>query len=286
MTTLKQLKIEFEERFHQKWTSLAVLYHYKAIISQLTGIPFNQVVFHLEDSLDEGKVTLFKSHIERLDVDEPLQHIVGETDFMGYKIICSPDALIPRPETEELVEWILSKIDTEKDTKILDLCTGTGCIAIALAKLAPRASLFGIDLFDRTLELAKLNGQQNQVSIEWSQVDVLSELEMKPFQTNDFTAWVSNPPYIPNQEKSDMAENVLLFEPHDALFVPDNNPLLFYRKIADLAQSGLQKGGWLFFEIHENFGKEMIALLQEFNFTNISLEQDMQGKDRIIYGQK
>lgn len=288
MTTRNQLKIEFEERFHDKWTSFSVQYHFKAIASKLFSIPFSEVAFNLSDEVTDEELLVFQSFLLRLEDNEPLQHIVGETEFMGFPILCSSSALIPRPETEELVELILDKVKSQikEDFHVLDLCTGTGCIAIALQKFLPNAKISALDYFDDTIELAETNCELNKVSIEILKVNVLSEIEMAHLAEKRFDVWVSNPPYIPESDKSKMEENVLRFEPGAALFVPNEDPLLFYSIITRNATKSLKEKGWLFFEIHEDFGKEMIALLEENKFKNIGLVNDMQGKSRMIYGQK
>jgi len=288
LTTRNQLKNEFEERFHQKWTSLSVQYHFKAIASKLFSIPFSEVAFNLKDEVTDEELLVFQSFLLRLEVYEPLQHIVGETEFMGLPILCSSSALIPRPETEELVELILEKVKSQvkKDFHVLDLCTGTGCIAIALQKLLPNAKITALDYFDDTIELAHKNCELNKISVEILKVNVLSESEMAILTENFFDIWVSNPPYIPESDKSKMEDNVLRFEPGAALFVPNDDPLLFYKIITRNATNSLKENGWLFFEIHEDFGKELIALLKQNKFRNIGLVKDMQGKNRMIYGQK
>lgn len=287
LTTLYTLKTEFEERFHQKWTSLSVQYHFKALASKLLSIPFNEVVFNLSETVDESQKKIFLSYLDRLEENEPLQHVIEETEFMGFPIICSPDALIPRPETEELVELVVNTAKViNRELKILDLCTGTACIAIALQKFLPNSTVEALDNFENTIQLAKLNCDHNDVSIRLKKVDVLSKDEMSQFGENLYDIWVSNPPYIPNSDKLQMADNVLNFEPHEALFVSDQDPLIFYEAIAKSAQQSLKKDGWLFFEIHEDFGEEMIALLKENKFRNVSVITDLQGKNRMTSCQK
>jgi release factor glutamine methyltransferase len=287
LTSLNKLKLEFEERFHQKWTSLSVQYHFKSIASKILSIPFNQVVFNLNKELNQEQFETFLSFVKRLENDEPLQHLIEETEFMGFPIICSPAALIPRPETEELVEQIVLKFkDQKEELKVLDLCTGTGCIAVALKKLMPFLVVDALDNFDTTLQLAKKNSELNGTEIRFFKTDVLSNLEMSRLRIESYDVWVSNPPYIPNSDKQKMEANVLEFEPHEALFVSNEDPLIFYKAIAKSAQISLKKNAWLFFEIHEDFGEEMIALLEEFGFRNIRVIQDMQGKNRMTICQK
>lgn len=287
MTTLHTLKIEFEERFHDKWTSLSVQYHFKALVSKIVSIPFNEVFFHLTTTIDENQLIAFRRAFSRLETNEPLQYIIEMTEFMGFPIKCSPAALIPRPETEELVELIINTLKSEKkELKILDLCTGTGCIAIALQKLRRNSTVIALEYYDNTIRLARENIELNHLQIEVIKVDVLSETEMNKLGNMEYDIWVSNPPYIPSLDKIQMDENVLDFEPHEALFVADSDPLIFYKSILKSAHFSLKKDGWLFFEIHEKFGEEMIALLKLENFKSIHLHKDLQGKNRMISGQK
>ncbi|PIQ46942.1 MAG: protein-(glutamine-N5) methyltransferase, release factor-specific [Cytophagales bacterium CG12_big_fil_rev_8_21_14_0_65_40_12] len=219
--------------------------------------------------------------IEQLLAHLPIQHIIGEVEFYGCRIKTDGRALIPRPETEELVDWICQENELDAPN-ILDIGTGTGCIPIALKRAIPEAKVNAVDISREALALAKENAQANHVTIDFAQLDVLKDVI--PFQQLDII--VSNPPYIPIQEKESMDSNVVDFEPNLALFVSDEDPLIFYRVIAEQAIQILNLGGILYFEIHENFGQMLVTLMEEIGFTNVTLKQDLQGKDRMIQAQK
>jgi release factor glutamine methyltransferase len=191
------------------------------------------------------------------------------------------NVLIPRPETEELVDWILSNnriIETSNPLKILDIGTGSGCIAISLAKNLPNAQVYAIDVSEQALATAEKNAKRNNVNVIFIQKDILATEDLG----QQFDIIVSNPPYVRNLEKEEIKKNVLNNEPHLALFVQDNDALIFYTKIANLAQKNLSDNGQLYFEINQYLGKEMIALLQNLNFKNIELRKDIYGNDRMI----
>ncbi len=286
MSTLRDLKITIEERFHDKWTSLSVQYHFKLMASHLLKVDFSEVNFHLNHAVSTEQKMTFENWLDQLWTEKPIQYILGETEFRGLRFFCSPSALIPRPETEELVELIVTEFNTSAELKILDLCTGTGCIAICLQKELKKSKVIALDYFEDVIALAQLNNAENSTSVNFEIVNVLSESEMRKYGTEDYDIWVSNPPYIPEKEKIEMSANVLDYEPPAALFVEDLDPLIFYRQIAANAQKGLKSGGQLFFEIHENFGQETIALLQSLDFVNVDLHKDLQGKERMISAQK
>ena len=203
----------------------------------------------------------------------PIQYVFGHTDWMGLRLHVTPATLIPRPETAELVEWILSSCDQQKPLRIADIGTGSGCIAIALKKKCPIWQVQGIDISSEALEVAKMNAQENNVDIEWKRLDILSET------SEQVDIIVSNPPYICNREKVDMDSRVLDYEPHTALFVPDNDPLLFYRRIASIkiARS-------IFFEINEAYGNEVCNMMQSLGYIDIQLKTDIYGKPRMVFG--
>lgn len=223
--------------------------------------------------------------IIRLQKNEPLQYILGETEFYGLPVKVRPKVLIPRPETEELVEWVINRhcgLDPQSldNLRILDIGTGSGCIAIALAKHLPEATVFGMDISREALEIAEINRQNNHVAVQWIQGDILSESMEKIPEALDII--ISNPPYITPSEKSDMQKNVLDYEPHAALFVPEDRPLLFYERIADVGIRRVKPGGHLYFEINALFGMEIQKMLEEKGYRNIQLKQDISGKERMI----
>lgn len=223
----------------------------------------------------ESEKTRLEAMIARLVNEEPLQHVLGSVEFFGLEFKTDHRALIPRPETEELMDWIAQKHYNEA-VKVLDIGTGTGCIPVSLARHLKNATVSGVDLSQEALDLAHENAVFNKVEVTFQQMDILSEdLQEK------YDIIVSNPPYIPEADKKQMAANVLNFEPEQALFVPDSQPLLFYERIASLAMAHLNPGGILYFEIHENFGSAVVGLLKTKGFAGIELRQDLQGKDRM-----
>jgi release factor glutamine methyltransferase len=211
---------------------------------------------------------------------KPIQYIIGKTTFYNLSFNITPDVLIPRPETEELVDWII-KENPKKYKKILDIGTGSGCIAISLAKNLPGNIVYASDISNDALTVTKNNSKLNNVHIQIIQLDVLNSDN----QLNEkFDIIVSNPPYVTEKEKKLMHKNVLDFEPELALFVPDNNPLLFYRAIIDFGMNHLNPEGKIYFEVNESYGKETALLLEERNFQDISLKKDINGKDRMLRG--
>jgi release factor glutamine methyltransferase len=228
----------------------------------------------------ELEIAAWNSILEPLKKEIPIQYLLGKTSFYGLDFEVNSYVLIPRPETEELVEWIIqstSKLE-KKDLKILDIGTGSGCIAISLAKNLPNASVFAIDVSENALATAQKNAITNKVNITFITQNILETEDLK----QQFDIIVSNPPYVRHLEKTEIKKNVLDNEPHLALFVEDNDALIFYKKIAELAQKNLSQNGKLFFEINQYLGKEMIALLQKMNFKNIQLRKDIYENDRMI----
>ena len=250
-------------------------------------------------------IKVWENLVTELKKEIPIQYLLGNTEFYGLPFMVNENVLIPRPETEELVEWIVNeekrierqkdreiegfkdlkieeckdiKIEGQKDLKILDIGTGSGCIAIALAKNLPNAVVTAIDVSEKALATAKKNTDLNKVSIEFIIKNILETDDLQ----NEFDIIVSNPPYVRNLEKHEIQKNVLDFEPHLALFVADDNALLFYKKIGELAQRNLSENGFLYFEINQYLGKETAALLETLNFKNIELRKDIYGNDRMI----
>lgn len=222
--------------------------------------------------------------VARLQANEPLQYILGEADFYGLKFEVSPAVLIPRPETEELVYQILETAKGKTWKEGLDIGTGSGCIPITLKKKHPNWNLSGMDVSEEALAVARRNALKNQVVVNWIAQDVLNEETWPSLGAFDFI--VSNPPYIPYEEKKVMPTQVLDYEPQLALFVENEDPLVFYRKIQDLACLKLRPGGGLFFELNEFNAKAVEAMADTRFFSSVNLLSDMQGKDRMLYCQK
>jgi release factor glutamine methyltransferase len=229
------------------------------------------------------EIQLWNSILEQLQKEIPIQYLLGKTSFYGLEFEVNPAVLIPRPETEELVEWIIQSQKSEvrsQNVKILDIGTGSGCIAISLAKNIVNAEVFAIDVSKKALATAKKNGEINQVKVTFLEKNILETDDLE----QQFDIIVSNPPYVRELEKQEIKKNVLDNEPHLALFVADNDALIFYRKIAELAQKNLSPKGQLFFEINQYLGIEMLILLEKMDFQSIELRQDIYGNDRMIKG--
>ena len=225
----------------------------------------------------------FQEVIARLKAQEPVQYIIGETEFYGRKFKVTPDTLIPRPETEELVQLT---IDNEQLTKridskprILDIGTGTGCIAISLACELPNSQVYAYDISEKALKIAQENAQKNKVNVTFERVNILESFTVHPLP---FTVIVSNPPYVMNAEKLQMEQNVLAYEPHLALFVEDSNPLIFYKAIAEFAAKNLITNGLCVVEINQAFGLETAELFWSQGFKSVEVVKDMFGKDRMV----
>lgn len=234
-------------------------------------------------SFSKGEQEQFGVAYKRLLTGEPWQYIVGEADFYGFKFNVNNAVLIPRPETEELVHLIIQqhKKRTQPYT-ILDIGTGSGCIAVTLQKSLPEATVTAIDLSDKALAVAKSNAEKHAVSLQIEQIDILDEEATKKMP--QYHIIVSNPPYIKETEEHLMPQHVLAHEPSMALFVTNDDPLQFYNSIANFACKHLKPAGYLYFEINEHYGKEVLEMLQNKGFVDCQLEQDMFGRDRIVWG--
>lgn len=219
--------------------------------------------------------------LDELRFGKPIQHVLGTADFYGLLFKVNSAVLIPRPETEELVDWILTSIKMENisSNKILDIGTGSGCIPITLKKNMPSSEIFAMDISKNALKIAQENCILNQVQINLLEGDILDVDFQIP--DHEFNVIVSNPPYIKQSESEQMHPNVLEYDPHEALFVPDNNPLVFYDSIASFSMNHLTPGGYLFLEINESLGKETAALLETKGFKT-EIKKDLQGKERMI----
>lgn len=243
------------------------------ILEYATGMTRTEILF----SNQKKEIPNLPEILDRLRKHTPIQYIFGHTDWMGLRLKVTPATLIPRPETAELVEWILSTCDNNMPLRIVDIGTGSGCIAIALKKKCPIWQVQGIDISSDALQVASENAMHNGVEVEWTQADILSPETENLLASCDII--VSNPPYICNREKADMDARVLDHEPHSALFVPDDDPLLFYRQIASLRSARS-----IYFEINEAYGQEVCDMLEELGYTDIQLKNDIYGKARMVFG--
>ena len=223
------------------------------------------------------KLTRVHDILSRLKLYEPLQYIIGETLFDGLTFEVNPSVLIPRPETIELVDWIATDF-TSENLRVLDVGTGSGCIPISLSKKLHHPHVFAWDISSEALEVARRNAERNEVEVAFRQVDILQD----SYPSVQVDILVSNPPYIGEAEKKNMERNVLDWEPGLALFVPDDDPLLFYRRIAEVGLDILSEGGVLYYEINQLYGKETARMLQEKGYKNVELRKDLSGNDRMI----
>ena len=230
----------------------------------------------------EEEAILFKA-LSELKQDVPVQHIIGETEFMDMRFKVSPKVLIPRPETEDLVRWVIadSSAEQHQPLTILDIGTGSGCIPIALAKHLVGAQVSALDISSDALQVAQTNALENNVNLNFYQADILDKTSTSTINSK-FDIIVSNPPYVRELEKNKMHKNVLKYEPGIALFVSDKDPLVFYRAIANFAVKNLADDGRLYLEINQYLGKEMLRLLSEYNFKDIELRKDIFGNDRMV----
>jgi len=239
--------------------------------------------------VSEEDEVFFESVIQKLKTEQPIQYILGETEFYGLQFKVNENTLIPRPETEELVDWIIQDLLIAKNEglTILDIGTGSGCIPISLAKNVTGAQVTTVDISEAAIEVAQGNAKQNGVDIGFINDSIL-EPKIVNDSKNVFDVIVSNPPYVRNLEKQEIKKNVLDYEPHLALFVEDEDALIFYKKITEYALSHLKKDGVLYFEINQYLGKETVELIENLGFETVELRKDMAGNDRMVkaYGIK
>lgn len=239
------------------------------------GLQKAETILSQDKEMSPSNAYQFEAALERLKHSEPIQYIIGTTEFYNLIFKVTPATLIPRPETEELVAWILET--SNEYSKVLDIGTGSGCIAISLAKHLKNTNISGLDISSEALQIAKENAVSNHVNVTFFQQDILSE-----GLNGSYDCIVSNPPYVRDLEKDKMHANVLNFEPHTALFVSDEDPLLFYRKIIENTKQVLANQGFLFFEINEYLSKDLVELLENEGFDKIELRKDFFEKDRMI----
>lgn len=330
---LHKLKSDFQTQLADQYPKEEITSFFNRLCEFKLDLKRVDIALNLNKNIDSNDVLFFKDTINRLKLFEPIQYIIGSTEFYGLPFRVDKNVLIPRPETEELVNWIikegrgqkakdnviLSAVEGNKSQipnhklqchperslrtqtlNILDIGTGSGCIAIALAKNLPQTKVWALDVSKKALNVAKQNAQLNNLTIHFIKADILNPnvvasvtkqshtdkeittVASLPRKAIKFDIIVSNPPYVKQNEKVLMQANVLKHEPHLALFVENNKPLIFYDKIADFASKNLNKNGLLFFEINQSLGKDVCTLLKTKGFKNIELKQDMFGVDRMV----
>jgi release factor glutamine methyltransferase len=279
---VKTLKTYFSEELLGYYPETEITSFFHLLCEHILNLSRIDVTLSLYQVVSGKKYHKFQIAIERLKIYEPIQYIIGETEFYGLNFEVNNSVLIPRPETEELVDWIIKENKAKNEINILDIGTGSGCIAIALAKNLNNTKVFALDVSSEALNIAKKNAANNEVSIQFIEHDILNlGLEIKDLK---FDIIVSNPPYVRKLEKDLMQDNVLKHEPHLALFVDDDNALLFYKAITKFSKKHLSQNGQLYFEINENLGESTKDLLENKNFKHIELRQDINLKDRMLKG--
>lgn len=286
MKTIKDVSARFKQELADLYPSAEIESIKLLILNNLLNITKAKIKAFTELEITPAQNQQLEIILTDLKTGRPAQYILGETDFYGLTFKVNSSVLIPRPETEELVQWIIQTIKESPHPikNILDIGTGSGCIAITLKKYLPQVQVSAIDISSSALEIARGNAELNKVEVEFIEVDVLNTNALSNLP--EFDIIVSNPPYVTPADKKLMHANVTDFEPHTALFVPENNPLVFYHAIADLAAQKLKNNGLLFFEINENYGKQTLDLLDGKFFNDMNLRQDLSGRDRMIKAAK
>ena len=269
----------FSDQLKDKFSSLAIHQMWKTLICKRFDWNDTEFILNQKTLLSESELLYVRDFVKRLLSNEPFQYILGETSFYNLSILCNSSALIPRPETEELVNWV--KNSTSNPLSILDIGTGTGCIALALKSIFSNTYVEAWDISDDALLLARKNAINLNLIVDFRNVNVLDTFNLD----SKFDVFVSNPPYVQYSEKGELEQNVRDFEPHLALFVDDEDPLIFYKKIADLALLNLNPNGLLFFETHHKFHEELEREMKKRGFINIELRKDLQGLDRFLKAQ-
>ena len=292
---VKQYRNYFNETLKTIYPITEIDSFFFLLLEEYLGFRRVDIVLKSDFKITQETLKLLQSATKQLEHEVPLQYIIGKTEFYGLPFVVNKQVLIPRPETEELVAWVVSessrfktfntstKQTTEtKQLKILDIGTGSGCIPISLKKQLPFAKISAIDISEEALSVAKKNAVLNNVDIHFILQDILKTVALD----QHYDIIISNPPYVRELEKKELKNNVLKNEPHVALFVENDNPLIFYAKIAELAKNYLNKNGLLFFEINQYLGTETIDLVNKKGLKNIQLKKDMFGNNRIVVASK
>ena len=281
--TIQQLRSIFQIKLNSLYSANEIRSFFNIIANHFLGLKPVDINISLNREVSYEVYNKFIDITEQLVLQQPIQYIIGETEFYDRKFFVNPSVLIPRQETEELVNWIINDNTESKKINILDIGTGSGCIPITLKCEMPQSSVYAIDISPEAIMVAKKNSELNNVDINFIERDILASQDV--VEDIKFNIIVSNPPYITNTEKLLMEKNVLDHEPHLALFVDDNNPLIFYSAIANYSKNNLVEGGFLYFEINEAFGSETKQMLEQKGFCNVLLRKDINNKNRMIKAQ-
>lgn len=282
--SLRSAKNYFDDRLQSHFSATELKSMWTQIICKRLNWSSSDLLLNQNERLSESDLLYVRRFVKGLLANEPFQYIIGETEFFGLAILCDTRALIPRPETEELVQWVIES--SKEPNRMIDLCSGTGCISLALKSRFPNAHVQAIDFSSDALNLSEANAKNLQLEIEIIQENVLDFSHEFMNSEVNYDIVVSNPPYIPNKEKGTMSKHVIEHEPAMALFVDDSDPIIFYKEIIKFAEKKLHAGGLLFFELHELYGNEVMEYMQLFGFEEIEIRQDLQGKSRMMKAQK
>lgn len=276
--TLRELKLYINTSLNSFYPKEEIQAFYFILLHFYGGLSKTDILISPNRTIDNLHKIKILNAIEELTAEKPIQYILGETEFFSNRFFVDENVLIPRQETEELVAWIISETNANQKINILDIGCGSGCISISLAKVLPNTKVTAIDISKKAIELAKRNAVENNVQIHFIEQNILETNSL----TEKYDIIVSNPPYVREIEKNEIKNNVLCYEPHLALFVPDDTPLLFYKKITQLAKFSLNENGKLFFEINQYLGNETKKMIENNGFTNVVLRNDLIGNPRMI----
>lgn len=276
--TIRELRNKYENELSSLYSKEEIRHHFADLCFEHFGFRPTEVVLSLDNSVSASDQYLFYTALVELKQHKPIQYVIGTVAFLGLKLHVNEKVLIPRPETEELVSWILSEFPINKPLRVLDIGTGSGCIAIALKKERPNWNVSAWDMDTDSLTIAKENSRLNDVRIDFKEIDIL--LDSLPTQQWDII--ISNPPYVPESWKGQTASHVLDYEPHHAIFVPDTTPLLFFDRITSYAKQSLSTYGVLYFEGHAPLMSSLKSLLHKEGFCDIVLQNDFRKNPRMI----
>lgn len=280
--TIRQLVQDTVNRLTPHYAAAEARAMAEIAIEHIKGWIRVDFAIHSDEEASEFVVSKMNEIVDKLLIDEPLQYILGVADFHGLELKVTPSTLIPRPETSQLVDMIADRVGDRPDLDVLDIGTGSGAIAISLARTLKFPNVEAIDVSDDALAVARQNAKTLKANVNFSRRDILTS----QLPESAYDVIVSNPPYVTESERPTLDANVSLYEPESALFVPDSDPLLFYRRISSLAVDALRPGGLLAFEINSRFGKEMQSLVKSFGFDNVSVTKDFRGNDRFLFADK
>lgn len=275
---IKELNTLIHTSLNSLYPKEEIQVFYFMLLEFYGNISRTNVLLSPELNLDNSLTISILNAVEELKTEKPIQYILGETEFFNNRFFVNENVLIPRQETEELVAWIISETSKNQEVTILDIGCGSGCISISLAKALPKTKVSALDVSQKALDIAQKNAQRNNAEIKFLHQDILQTDSL----SEKYDVIVSNPPYVRESEKREIQNNVLNYEPHLALFVPDEKPFLFYEKITDLAKKSLNAKGKLFFEINQYLSKEIINMLKDKGVRDIELREDLSGNPRMI----